>query len=155
MWSSKFAAKCWSDQKKEYYKNKKNLKRSILIDNVNINNIIVSSKTPFEKKGFKYFINYKDCRKFRPLCIILQKVSAYRRGFHETKYISFSIKGDEFLEKYNKIWHKVSNSMKKRFNSELTYNKKYLNTKTKSYEPKTITYFHGNKVPKKVLNAYW
>ena len=30
-------------------------------------------------------------------------MSAYRRGFDETKYISFLIKDDELLEKYNEI----------------------------------------------------
>ena len=40
-------------------------------------------------------------------------MSAYRRDFDETKYISFLIKDDESLEKYNKIWNKVTNSMKK------------------------------------------
>ena len=33
-------------------------------------------------------------------------MSAYRRDFNETKYISFLIKDDELLEKYNEIWGK-------------------------------------------------
>ena len=33
-------------------------------------------------------------------------MSACRRDFHETKYISFLIKDDELLEKYNEIWRK-------------------------------------------------
>ena len=31
---------------------------------------------------------------------------AYRRDFDETKYITFLIKDDELLEKYNEIWEK-------------------------------------------------
>ena len=31
----------------------------------------------------------------------MPKMSAYRRDFDETKYISFLIKDDELLEKYN------------------------------------------------------
>ena len=38
-----------------------------------------------------------------PLCIFLPKLSACRRDFDETKYISFLIKDDELLEKYNEI----------------------------------------------------
>ena len=38
---------------------------------------------------------------------------AYRREFDETKYISFLIKNDELLKKYNEIWEKVKNSIKK------------------------------------------
>ena len=48
---------------------------------------------------------------------MLPKMSAYRSNFDETKYMSFLIKDDELLEKYNKIWDKVSNTVKKRFDS--------------------------------------
>ena len=41
------------------------------------------------------------------------KMRVYRREFDETKYISFLIKNDELLEKYNEIWEKVKNSIKK------------------------------------------
>ena len=51
------------------------------------------------KKGFKYFIGYKDAGKNRPLCIFFPKMSAYRRDFDETKYIPFLIKDDKLLEK--------------------------------------------------------
>ena len=54
----------------------------------------------------------------RPLCILVPKMSCYRRGFDKTKCVSFLIKGETFLEKYNKIWEKVSNSNKKKFNSK-------------------------------------
>ena len=50
--------------------------------------------------------------------MFLPKMSAYRRDFGETKYISFLIKDDELLEKYNEIWEKVKNSIKKEFESE-------------------------------------
>ena len=33
-------------------------------------------------------------------------MSAYRRDFDETNSISFLIKDDELLEKYNEIWGK-------------------------------------------------
>ena len=35
-------------------------KRPISIKNVDIDKIVVSSKVPFVKKGFKYCIGYKD-----------------------------------------------------------------------------------------------
>ena len=49
--------------------------------------IIVSNKVPFGKKGFEYFIGYKDDREVTPLCIILPKMSAYKGDFDETKHI--------------------------------------------------------------------
>ena len=42
----------------------------------------------------------------------------------------------ELLEKYNKILKEVINSIKKRFDSEPIYNRKYVKAKTKSYERK-------------------
>ena len=48
---------------------------------------------------------------------MLPKISAYRRDFDETKYMSFD-KNDELLEKYNKIWDKIGKN-KKEFDSEL------------------------------------
>ena len=37
-----------------------------------------------------------------PLCIIISKMSAYGRGFDETKYMSLLKKDDKYLEKYKK-----------------------------------------------------
>ena len=75
-------------------------------------------------------------------------MNASRRDFDETKYISFLIKGDELLEKYNEIWEKVKNSIKKEFDSQPAYNEKYLKAKIKSYNGKINTNFHKNKTPK-------
>ena len=56
----------------------------------------------------------------------------------ETKYMFFFIKDDELLEKYNKIWEKAKNSIKKEFDSKPVYNEKYLKAKIKSYNGKII-----------------
>ena len=50
------------------------------------------------------FIGYRDAKILRPLCIFFPKLSAYRRDFDQTKYMSFLIKVDELLENYNEIW---------------------------------------------------
>ena len=34
-------------------------------------------------------------------------MSAYRRDFNETKYMTFLMKDDKLLEKYYEIWEKV------------------------------------------------
>ena len=47
------------------------------------------------------------------LCIFLQKLNANRKDFDETKYMSFLIKDDELLGKYNEIWGIVESSNKK------------------------------------------
>ena len=58
-------------------------------------------------------------------------MSAYRRDFDDTKYMPFSIKDDELLEKYNEIWEKVKNSINKELHSKPRYNEKYLKAKVK------------------------
>ena len=57
--------------------------------------------------------------------------------------------------KNNKIWNKVSNIIKKRFDSEPVYSEMYLKTKIKSYEAKINTSFYNNKMPKEGSHCIW
>ena len=84
------------------------------ICNIYINKIVIFNKISFGKKGFKNFIGYKDGKKVRPLCILLPKMSAYRKDFDETKYISFLIKDVELLEKYEFFFIKKKQWYQKR-----------------------------------------
>ena len=94
-------------------------KSPISIFGVNIAKTVVSVKVPFGKMVFRYFIGYEnDYEKFIPLCILLPKMSAHRRDFDETKYMYFLIKDNEFAKKHYEIWDKVSNTIKKGFDSE-------------------------------------
>ena len=45
-------------------------KKPVLIEDVDINKIITLSKVSFGKKGFRYFIGYKDDEKGKPLGIM-------------------------------------------------------------------------------------
>ena len=63
--------------------------------------------------------------------------SAYRRDFDEATYVPFLIKNNEMLEKYIKIWDKVSK-----------FNNKYLKIQLKSCAEKINTDFHDDDVPK-------
>ena len=61
-------------------------------------------------------------------------MSIYRRDFDKTKWLSFLIKDDKLLEKYNEILEKkVSNIIKKEFDKKPVHNKKNLQTKIKFY----------------------
>ena len=91
------------------------------------------------KNLFKYFIGHKDAKEIRPLCIFLPNICAYRRDLEKTKCMPFLIKDEKSLEQYNETWEKVSNSIKKIFNSKPAYHKKYLKTEAKSYEGKINT----------------
>ena len=67
------------------------------------------------------------------------------------KSIYFLIEDDELLEKCNTIWDKVSDYMKKEFDSEPVYNKKFLKTKIKSHGTE-VTDFYDKKIPKVDFN---
>ena len=57
---------------------------------------------------------------------MLCKTSAYVKSYDgQTKWIYFLIENDDLLEKYNTIWDNDSVDIKKEFDSELVYNKKF------------------------------
>ena len=105
------------------------------IYDVGINKIVLSSNYLFGRISYKYFIANKHAKKVRRLCITLPQMSAYRRDFGGTKYRSLLIKKNiDLLEKYNEIWNKYSNSIKKGFPNEPECNEKHVKTKIKSYK---------------------
>ena len=73
----------------------------------------MSNKVSFGKKGLKYFIGYKDTKKIRPLCIFLPKMSACRRDFDKTKYMSLLIKDNKLSKKIMKFGKKLKIVSKK------------------------------------------
>ena len=75
-------------------------------------------------------------------------MSAYRREFDENKLMSFLMKDIELLEKYNEMWDKVKNSIRKEFVSKPVYNEKYLKANRKFYNGKINTNFHNNEIPR-------
>ena len=55
---------------------------------INVNNILVSKKEPYDtKNSFKYFIGYNDNDIIRPLCIRLRQMTGYIRKFNENSTI--------------------------------------------------------------------
>ena len=62
--------------------------------------------------------------------------------------MSILIKDKNFLKKYNEIWKNVRNIIKREFDNKPVHNEKYLKNKIKSYNGKTNTNFHNNKIPK-------
>ena len=75
-------------------------------------------------------------------------MSAYRKDFDETKYMSFLIKDDELLKNMIKFGKRLKILLIKKFDIESVYNEKYLKAKIKSYNGKINTIFDNNKIPK-------
>ena len=72
--------------------------------------------------------------------------------------MSFLIKDEELLDVYNKIQNRVSNLMKKEFDSELVHNKKYLRAKIKFYNNKTPIFEimeYPRKIPASNINRFY
>ena len=76
-------------------------------------------------------------------------MNGYAKYFDEnSKYMNLLVNDKEMLEKYTDIWNKIKSLIKKKLNSELVYNDKYIKTKIKIYNDKVYTNFQHNKIPK-------
>ena len=65
------------------------------------------------------------------------------------------INDEELLKKYKEIWNKVKHLFKRKFNSELMHNDKYIKIKIKICNNKVYTDFQYNKIPKdNILHVY-
>ena len=63
------------------------------IEDIDVNNILVSKKEPYgNKNSFKYFIGYNDNDVIRPLCIRLPQMTGYARKLNENATMSFIVK---------------------------------------------------------------
>ena len=75
-------------RKSAFYKNK----TINNIQNIDVNNILVSKKEPCGNKNlFKYFIGYND-NDIRPLCIKLSQMTGYAKRFNDNTTMSFIVK---------------------------------------------------------------
>ena len=131
-----------------FYKNKKINNN---IEDIDVNNILVSKKESYgNKNSIKYFIGYNDNDNIRPLCIRLRQMTGYARKFHENTTMSFIVKDKRLLKKYTKIWEAIEGLMKINFESKPVYGDgdKYIKTKIKTYAGSIITNFHNKKMPK-------
>ena len=116
---------------------------------VNVDQIVTSGKFKHSDEGFKYFIGYKKDEIIRPLCIILPQMNGYIKYFENgSKNMSFFIKDDDVLYKYNEIWDKIKEKLNIKFHSEPIYDKKYIKAKVREFDGVIKTKFLGNKVPK-------
>ena len=102
--------------KKETYRQK----NSVFLKGVDIQKVLVSNKTSFGEKSYKYFIGYLYIdHKFKSLHIMLLKTNAYVKSYdRQTKWMYFLIKDDDLLERYNTFWDKFGTDIKREFDTE-------------------------------------
>ena len=124
-------------------------KQPIDLNLVNVDQIVVSDKFKHSDDGFKYFIGYKEGEIVKPLCIILPQMTGYIKYFENGgKNMSFVIKDDDVLDKYNEIWDKIKGKLNIKFHSMPVYDEKYIKAKVREFNGVIKTNFLGDEVPK-------
>ena len=135
--------------KKEFHKSKQPINLSL----VNVDQIVVSDKFKHSDDGFKYFIGYKEGEIVKPLCIILFQMSGYIKYFeNRRKNISFIIKDDSVLDKYNEIWDKIKETLNIKFHSMPVYDEKHIKVKVREFSGVIKTNFAGMEIPKEDMH---
>ena len=109
----------------------------------------MSEKFKHGDDGFKYFIGYKGGEIVKPLYVILPQMTGSTKYFENGgKNMSFVIKGDYVLDKYNEFWDKIKEILNIKFHSMPGYNEKYIRAKVREFNGVIKTNFLGNEIPK-------
>ena len=135
--------------KKEFHKSK----QSINLKSVNVDQIVVSDRFKHSDKGFKYFIGYQKDEIVKPLCIILPQMSGYIKYFENGgKNMSFMVKDDNVLDKFNNIWDKIKEKLSIKFHSMPVCDKTHMKAKVREFDGKIKANFLGDGVPKENMH---
>ena len=129
---------------KEFYSSKE----AILLDSVDLNKIVVSSKWKIDDTTYKYFCRYLNNDVTEPLCVILPQMSGYIKYFDDGgKNMSFVTDDKDVYEKYNEIWNVVKKLLKLKFTVNPVCDDKYVIAKLKIFKNVNMTTFTNNVAP--------
>ena len=62
--------------------------------------------------------------------------------------MSFMVKDDSVLNKYNEIWDKIKEKLNIKFHSMPLYDQTYIKAKVRGFDGVIITKFLGDEIPK-------
>ena len=120
---------------------------------VNTEHIVTSDKFKYSEEGCKCFIGYQEDEIVKPFRIILPQMSGYMQYFKNgRKNMSFMVKDDDVLDKYNKIWDKIKKKLNIKFYSMPVYDQKYLKAKVREFNSVIKTNVLGNEVSKENMH---
>ena len=71
------------------------------------------------------------------------------------KDMSFLIKDDVCLDKYNEIWDKIKETLNIKFQSMPVYDEKYVKVKVREFNCVIKTNFLGDEIPKEGVHYAW
>ena len=135
--------------KKEVHKSK----QPIDLKPVSVDQIVISDKSKHSDDGFNYFIGYQEGETVKPLCIILLQTGEYIKYFENgDKNMSFMVKDDNVLDKYNKIRGKIKEKLNIKSPSIPVYDGTYIKVKLREFDGKVKTNFLCDGVPKKNMH---
>ena len=130
--------------KKEFFASK----HAILLDSVDLNKIVVSSKWKINYTTYKYLCGYLNNDTIQPLCVILPQMNGYIKYFDDGgKNMSFVTDDEEIYEKYNEIWEVIRKILKVKFNVVPVRDDKYIVAKLKIFNKINRTTFTDNVIP--------
>ena len=117
-----------SVNKKEFHKSK----QPIDLDLKKVDQIAVSDKFRHNDDSFKYFTGCREGEIIKAICIILPQLTGYIKYFENGgKNMSFVIKDDDVLYKYNEICDKIREALSFKFHSVPVYDEKYIKAKVR------------------------
>ena len=135
--------------KKEFHKSK----IPTNLDLVNFDQMVLPDKFKHNDDGFKYFIGYKEGEIVKPLCIILPQMTGYIKYFENGgKNMSFVIKDDDMLDKYNETRDKIKEILGIKFDSTLVYDRKYIKAKVREFNGVIKKKILSDEVPKENIH---
>ena len=135
--------------KKEFHKSKQPTDLNL----ISTAQIVVSDKFKLSDNGFKYFIGHNGGKIIEPSCIILPQMTGYIKYFENRgKNMSFVIKDDNVLDKYNEIWDKIKEILSIKFHSMPVYVEKYIKGKVREFNGLIKTNFLGDKIKKESMH---
>ena len=80
-------------------------------------------------------------------------MSGYIKYFENGgKNMSFMLKDDNVLDKYNKIWDKIKEKLNIKFHSIPVYDETYIKAKVREFDDKIKTNIFGDRVPKEKIH---
>ena len=113
----------------------------------------MSDKFKHSDDGLKYFIGYKKGEIVKPFPIILSQMTGYIKYFENgRKNMSFVIKDDYALDKYNEIWEKIKETLNMKFHSMSVYDEKNMKAKVREFNGAIRANVLDDKIPKESMH---
>ena len=124
-------------------------KQAILLDSVDLDKIVVSSKWKINETTNKCLCGYLNNDVIQPLCVILPQMDGHIKYFDNGgKNMTFVTDNEKVYNKYNEIWEVIRKLLKVKFTVNPVRDNKYLVAKSKIFNKiNRATFNNKNNIP--------